>query len=634
MLHQGLEFLEKSLEHFRPHTPPSPIHASRLELALFRIAKWGLVGTATTLYLLCHDAPFLWACFMAFLFAYSFAGLAHLLVDFIVYIFTDPVCLPEREDVAKQGIPASTRAVFVRPIFAKTTDEMKTLLDNMKRDIEANQEPHRQMKFIVIDNTRAEDVRAYVRTRIRALQGEFGEDVVFYFHRNPECDFFKKLGIYQDLVMLLLEGWTRPRHYTDPKWAPSVRGTRDPSKPVWDEILGDVNTLGIHGSAADILAGREVTVPKDDRVEIAFVADADNVWPAGQPRKIVAKILHPANRLVSIFQPGIELSNPDDNGFIRMNAWAREMYGFDPVAKWRLYRFSPFYGKGAMNLPRYAEDIIKAEALDPGRAASHDFQESLHTPTVLVEDSFILEKTFSNKLSELTRGAQWLWGDMETVRQFLLRHFDAGRKEHLWMLARIAVGPLVYATWLAGTVISFLADWVASPAFLWILFLAIAGVNLAVPKVLLPYLHRHRKRGYDLEKDPLLLGTPFHTRSWSALLALASWETLASTLIHSLDLIYRPRAFVRNLVKQLTGREFVWITGAMGEMESASMSLGDMYKTLASSTAVGAVLLVLIAAGTFRGSVALFLAPCVASFLLGPLAIWLTAKPTARKATP
>jgi hypothetical protein len=275
------------------------------------------------------------------------------------------------------------------------------------------------------------------------LQHEFGNDVVFYFYHNPECNFFKKVGVYQDLVMLLREGWTRPRHYTDAKWEAWTQGTRNPEKPIWGEILGDLRVLGIQASKEEILAGREITVSDSGKIEIAFIADADNLWPDGQPRKIIAKILHPANRDITIFQPCVELSNPDETGFIRLNAWARKMYGFDPIAKWRLYRFSPFYGKGAMRLAPYAEQVIKKEALHPGRAASHDFQESLHASSVLVEDAYILEKTFSNKLSELIRSAQWLWGDMETVAQYFLKDFSPGRKEHLWMLLRVAVGPLV-----------------------------------------------------------------------------------------------------------------------------------------------------------------------------------------------
>lgn len=624
MKNTKLESFEKSLQEILNSSGSKQSAPSHLDLALFRFAKWGLVGTVTAVYLLCHDWSFLTAGLMGFLFAYAFAGLANFLIDFIVYLFTDPVIVDEDEKIVEGGIPSQVKVAMIRPIFARTNAEMETVLTNMRLDILANQESTRNLKFAVIDNTRDSGVKEYTQAEILKLQKEFGDDVVFYFHRSVECDFFKKLGIYQDFVLFLMEGATRPRHYMEPKWEPWAKGTRNAGKPLWDIILGDISALGIKGAKEDILAGKEVEVDRNNRVQLAFVSDADNLWPKGSVRKIVAKMHHPANKDVSIYQPGIEIINPEENGFIRLNSWARQMYGFDRISRWRLYRFSPFYGKGAMNLVPYLRDIVYKEALHPGKAASHDFQESLHCESVLLEDVYVFEKTFSNKVSELTRGSAWLWGDMETTGQYLSKRFDAGRKQHLWTLARIIVGPALYDVWLIGTFFSWMSGAIVNEPLLWTLFLSIAAVGIFVPKFVVPYINRFKKLGYastevsgnmDLVTGPL-----------AHLVTAGLYEMIAAALIHYLDLIYRPIALAQNLLKQYTGKQFVWITGAMGEMQTSNMSLWDTYKALPISLAAGLLLVTVSLIGAVPFGLKMFLLPYTASFLLGPLMIWMTAK--------
>ncbi len=375
MPNSGFDLIEKSLEKSLTIRTDSITDPSPLELILFRISKWCLVGTVTSLYLLAHQWHPVFAILMAILFGYSFAGLAQLLMDFVVHVFTNPVILQEDTDkLRKSDLSSEVHMAFIRPICAKSMADMDTVLRHMREDVAANLTPQHSMKFILVDNTADAGIREHAQSRILEMQREFGTDTVFYFYRNPECDFFNKVGIFQDLVMLLREGWTRPRHYTDDKWKEWVNDTRDPQKPVWSEILGDLTALGIRTAKEKIFAGHDITVSDSGKIDIAFIADADNEWPAGQSLKIAAKMLHPANSHVTIFQPCIEVSNPDETRFIRLNTMARKMYGFDPVAKWRLYRFSPFYGKGAIRLAAYADEVIKKEALHPGKAASHDFQ--------------------------------------------------------------------------------------------------------------------------------------------------------------------------------------------------------------------------------------------------------------------
>lgn len=596
---------------------------SRGRLAIYNLCGFLLMASFVWAYILVFRWNPIFLIPMVILFAYCVYSPSKLTVNFIAYLGSSPLILKEREDIARDGIPPDVKVVFFRPIFAKTPPEMETLINNMELDIINNQEPTHNLKFIVIDNTRDERVKQRAREMIRELQGKFGQDVVFYFHRNHNCDFFKKIGIYQDAIMLLYEGWTRPNHYTDPRWGEWAKGTRDPNEPIFDEVLGDVASLGIDGEVDDILKGREIEVNRDERIKVAIVCDADNVWPKGSIRKMVAKIMHPENSEIVIFQPSIKISNPDVNRYVKLAVLARRMYGFDPLVRWRIYHFSPFYGKGAMRVDSYVREIIKSEALHPGKAASHDFQEALKAWTVLVEDVYINENTFSNKLSELLRDTQWLWGDMETVRQFLSKKFAAGRKAHLYVLLRRLVGDLVFAVWVVGSIVGWLVPgWmdVIRPRFLLALVGGVGVCLVVVPRLIAPFVTSFKER-----REALKPAEP-RRRSFAGTLAEGLLHLVVSTLVHKLDLLYRPPANVRNYINQARGKPFVWKTGAMGEIATAEIGLGQIYKTLFIAPLTGLLLIIVGSFGIMPSLLLLLLSPLIVSFIFGPMFIWLTSR--------
>lgn len=583
-----------------------------MRACVYTISKWVLTIVFVWLYAVCFRWNPIFGVIMIALFAYCIWPVSTAIVDFIVWLFTKPYVLSELEDVARNGIPADTTVVFFRPIFAKTTQEMDTVFESMQQDIVSSQEPSKSMKFIVIDNTRDENVKSYTRDKIKQMQEKFGADTVFYFHRNVKCDFFKKLGIYEDAILFLYEGWTRPGHYIDSKWKQWAKETRNPELPLWDVIMGNVKSLGIEGSTEDILAGREIKIDKKKRIKLAFVSDADNVWPKGEARKLAAKMLHPDNADSVIWQPAIEISNPNDNYYIWFTNMARKMFCFSALAKWRIYRFSPFYGKGAMRVERYVRDIIKAEALHPGKAASHDFQEALKTWSVTTEDVHILEKTFSNKLSELKRSAQWAWGDLETVRQFIFNKYEPGRRSHLYTLLRGQIGDLIIGLWFIGTVLMWIVPGlvtVTSPQIVYYLLGVILFVMVAIPRFLSPLVQKQN----------------VFTTIYRGII-----ETVVSVLIHSLDLLYRPQACIKNYINQVRGKPFVWKTGAMAEIETANISLIGAYRLLLLPVVVGTAILIAGIAGVrvlgVDMSLMLFLSPFIASFIFGPGLIWYTTK--------
>ncbi len=607
---------------------------SSKKILVYQLVKWSLVFLLTWLYFISFRWNIYFAVPMLLLFAYCAAGIVTLIIHFFAYTFTAPLLLKEDRGIVGKEIPSQLKIVFFRPIFAKTTAEMNTLLVNMRKDILNTLGDNRtNFKFIVIDNTRDLGVREWTRKEIDKLQKEFNRETVFYFHRNHACDFFKKVGILHDAIMLLYEGKTRPYNYQDKRWQPWAKGTRNPSLPIWDEILGEVKALGLEADAEDIVGGKEdIKVNKNSRIAVSIVSDADNYWNKGQARKLVAKIMHPENKDFIIWQPSIEITNPNEDRFIQLCSWARRMYEFDPVAKWRLFTFSPFYGKGAMQIEGYVREIIKSEWLHPGKAASHDFQEALKAWTVLCEDVYIYEKSFSNKLSELMRVVQWDWGDLETVRRFLFKKFEPGRKTHLFVLLRRLIGVPVYELWLFGSILAWelarrnIAQWAVldKPHILIPLFVGIPLVSIIIPKFVAPWVVRKKGKLYQ---DPVVV----IDKSWTRIIKEGVIETFISNLIHKLDLVYRPPAQVKNFLAQTRNRPFVWKTGAMGELETAKIKLFGFYRALSLSTIIGALLLLGCLAGLFSGLVCFVLSVYIASFLFGPLAIYLTTKPVKAK---
>lgn len=591
-------------------------------LLLYKAALYGLTAVGTVYFISCFRMHVWIGIVLAVPFSYGLFATAQLLVNYIVFLFTRPRVLPERQDISSGGIPADTTVVFFRPVFAKTIPEMETVLGSMKQDIINNQEPHRNIKFIVIDNTRDEGVKSWTRNHIFKMQEEFGDDVVFYFHRNVQVDFFKKVGILHDAIMLLYDGWTRPRNYQGEQWAQWTKGLRNPGLPTWDFIQGNIEALGIMSPAEDVIAGKDIVLDAKKRMNAFLVCDADNVWPQGSLRKTVAKILNPDNAQYTIYQPSIEISNPKETRFIALNAMAREMYGFDMIARWRVYGFQPFYGKGAMHTENYVRDIILSEWLHPGKAASHDFQESLRANTVLMEDVYIWEKTFSNKLSEITRAAQWSWGDIETVRQFIFTPFSPGRRSHLQALLRLLINDAVFGVWLFGMMA---AASIAGPTELinisriLTLFAFTVGITTVFPRMFIPLLNCLKKKPYVLPSP-----APFRTDVFSVLWR-GIWTTAVSQLIFSLDMVYKPRAVMHNWLQQRKGKPFVWKTGAMSEIEMAHPSVVKAYRQLWISTSAGAVIVILGIAGVIPALALLFLSPYAASFLLGPVAVKMTA---------
>jgi hypothetical protein len=212
---------------------------------------------------------------------------------------------------------------------------------------------------------------------------------------------------------------------------------------------------------------------------------------------------------------------------------------------------------------------------------------------------------------------------METVSQFIFKKFEPGRRSHLYVLVRLLIGNLTFSLWLIGTSISWMVPGLASmtrPKLFFSLIGAILILSILIPKFIAPIVNRLKRKTYEVE-------IPEVEKSIFTILGEGIFATVVSFLIHLLDLVYKPWALIKNLISQIRGRLFVWKTGAMGEIETAHISLYQTYKRLLPPTILG---ILLVLGGIFQFFpliLMIFLSPFTASFLFGPAVIWLTSRP-------
>ncbi|MBU0651061.1 hypothetical protein KKC59_04030, partial [bacterium] len=584
----------------------------KLEVQLAFFVKILLTVVGVVLYVFCFDWTLIFGWILIGLFGCLFFGLASNVVNFFVYMNTNPVILKEEESVLKNGIVDKKNIVFFRPVFAKSFSEAQLMLGNLEQDIDNNKDLGKNLKYVVLDNTEDEDLKKQIQGAIEKLQKKIGKDVVFYLHRNKECNFLEKVGIFMDAVMLLTQGWTKPQKYTGAEWVEVSCGTRDTDTPIFDAALGDLSALGIEGSSEDIAKGNEIKITNEKKMDIAFISDTNIVWPKGEVVKVIAKMKHPLNKDVAIFQPCIEIKNSDENIFVKINSWSKDMGNFNRIANWRLFKFSPFYGSGAINVSNYIEQIIKTEWIHPSKAVSSNLQEVLKVETVLMEDVVVLEQSFSNKFAAFVSLCQYNGADIRDFKEFIVKNFEAGRRSVLYQFLRNMFGNCIFAFWLFLTTLSFIfRGGIQVKSAGWFLFFML---SIVLVKFVVNIFGLAIKDKVKLTSAPTVIGV--------ALIA-----SIVGRLINLMDLVYDSAAFILNVISQINGKPVKCKTCAMKEVEAANITLLQSYSIFKISVITGSVLLFLGLVGVIPGYGLAFLSPFIASFIFGPFLVWFTIKP-------
>jgi hypothetical protein len=597
---------------------------NKLNVFLTLTLKIVLVFAGLVIYINCFTGSFLFMLIMSVLFGYILFGIASRIVNLIVYFNTKPLILKQNNKIIEQGLTDNRIVAMFRPMYASSKEEAQINISNIEKDINNNKDLGKNIKYILLDNSEEQERVEESIKLIKKMQKKYGEDIVFYLHRSNECNFAKKFGVYMDAFLLLSKGLTKPSIYKNIKWSVWVDDTRNSKNSIFDVVLGDISALGINAEVEDIVNGDKVEIDVKKKLEIAFISDADNVWEKGEVIKLIAKMKHAENKDITIFQPSIKISNSEENGYTKLSSWAKDMIKFDSIANWRLFHFAPFCGKGAINVNNYIEQIIDKEYLHPGRSASHDFQESLGAWTVLLEDVFIKENTFSNKSAEFTRKSQWQWGDWETIRQYWKTKFEKGRRSHLYALVRGVFSNFVFGLWLIFTILTsvFKGGIEVKSSGLFLFFLtSIALINIVVSNFL-------GSAAGQIQENKTKKGSIVKfNHDLITFIGVSCVQSVVYNLIYLLDLIYQPIVVINNMINQYQGKPFEWKTCAMLELETTEISLIDVYKKFKTAVITSIVLIFLTVIDIIPVYGFILLLPFIISFIAGPALVWYSAKP-------
>jgi hypothetical protein len=592
MLDEKLDQIEKSLlRTFTPHEEYS-LSPSKLDLALFRIAKWGLITSVTTLYLLAHQWHAAWGVLMTALFAYSFSGVAGAVMEYLVFLLANPILLRNGTGTASAG--EKTARIAVVHLFEGVSEpDAERMIRVMKEEIDGNRDPEGHYKFILADDGTDPEIRAYIRNRLGDLQNEFGKEVVYYFHRAPQAESPGKSGLCRDLTLLLDEGSSRERP--------------------WDEILGDVRSLGLRASREDVLTGLDAAISEDARIQFVSFCDQERQWPAGELNKVVSKALDPRNAGIAMFQPRVRIGNPDESGFARLAARSYSVNEFSTISEWRLYRSAPFLAGGLTRLRAYAKKTKESGLSHANKLGSPRPLEFSGLKTALLEDVFIQARVPADKFAALEKEKRALCYELLVLEECFLKHQSPDQREYLWTLLRKLAGPTVFSLWLLGTAITWLFHGISNGPLLWILFISIAGVYLGLTGFLAPYFNR------------------FFTRSKQESLRHGLMGAGLSILLDCMDAVCNPQLLIDALRVHRQNKDRKIRQGRKPRGETPGLSLAESYRSFSVVTFAGLFLLFSFLTGFLPAGLAFFLSPYIAGLLLGPWVVWLTAK-SARRA--
>lgn len=143
--------------------------------------------------------------------------------------------LPEVEEISQGKIPEDQFTIIIKQI--NITELTKSDVEDLEAFVQpyvANlkgKENGEFFKFVIVDDTLDEGIREEIRTIVHSLQSKYGEDKIFYLHRNPNVApewlpivsiadglFMGKAGRVYDTLDFLARGNDKPTAYTHPAW--------------------------------------------------------------------------------------------------------------------------------------------------------------------------------------------------------------------------------------------------------------------------------------------------------------------------------------------------------------------------------------------------------------------------------
>ena len=581
--------------------------ANRLEVLFSIFSKILLAIIGVILYVNCFYWTPIFAIIMIILFVFVFINVANTIVNFFVYVNTKPILLPE-----KNIIPSEVKSIGVfKSIEANSLFDVQDICAHILKDIENNQIFDSKTKYIILDETKDENISKKIHEEIFLFQQKYGVNKIFYFHRNLKDTINKSWGMFKSIFLLLHEGKTKEE------------------QAFFDLILGDIRALGIDGSVEDILEGKDVKIIEKEKIETAFVSNVLYVWSKGAIEKIISKINHPENKDVVMYRPVLRVYNPRESIYARLYTWDREMCYFEKSAEWRLYKCCPFNGYGAINVSLYVKNVMSQVDYSLRNEIDCHFQAFAKVKTVLLEDVYILKNAYLNKIRELEHNLNKVAIDFNTVKFYFFHKFEVDKRYYFYDLIRKLLWLPAFLLWLVGMTIIFMFKGgidVASPiAFLFFCLLVVAGY-FSILNFLAPVVSQRQ----EMKCEHIWFGRRIY--SLPTIVGFGVIKSVGELFMGLLDVVYFPCIFGFKVAEVIKGKKRE--TTVQDIPVHADFKVEDFwvsYNKLRLAVLFGCVFLVIFLLGIIPWYGFVFLLPFIAAFILGPAMVWYTAKPLPKR---
>jgi cellobiose phosphorylase len=349
---------------------------------------------------------------LAFIGAFALLAASQLavtLVNWLATLLATPRALPRMD--FSSGIPSSSSALVVVPTVLSSMENIDDLVEALEVRFLANRDGNLRFGLLTDFADAAEEVLpedgsllGHVRTRIDALNEQYGGDSFFLFHRprrwNPGeqvwMGYERKRGKLTDLNWLLREA------------------DRAAASERFSLIVGNM----------DALAGTRYVI----------TLDTDTQLPRDAAQQFVGTMAHPLNRPrfqaglervcggYGILQPRVSPSLPGTN-----RSWYARMHsgepGIDPYTRTvsdvyqDLFDEGSFIGKGIYDVDAFERSM--RGKFPENRILSHDLLEGCYARSGLLSDVELFEDYPATYAADAARRHRWVRGDWQIASWLL-----------------------------------------------------------------------------------------------------------------------------------------------------------------------------------------------------------------------
>jgi len=412
LIDRGLRVLETAAQYRRPVIEVVRAAMAHAPLA-FYLGAIALVTAALsgTLWSLARDDGLSgWPlAFVSVLVVLATSQLAVALVNWLTTLLVTPRRLPRMDFSA--GIPPSSTALVVIPTVITSTGNIDELVEALEVRFLANRDV--RLRFGLLTDfpdagqevlPQDEPLLRHVRTRIDALNAQYGGDAFFLFHRPRRWNAGERVWM----------GYERKRgKLADLNWLLRQPAPASPAER-FSLVVGN----------RDALAG----------IRYVITLDTDTQLPRDAAQQLVGTMAHPLNRPIyvderervcggyGILQPRVSASLPGTN-----RSWYARLYsgesGIDPYTRTvsdvyqDLFDEGSFIGKGIYDVDAFERSLNGK--FPENRILSHDLLEGCYARSGLLSDVEVVEDHPATYAADIARRHRWIRGDWQIASWLL-----------------------------------------------------------------------------------------------------------------------------------------------------------------------------------------------------------------------